>query len=775
MATSRRRAAVATGTALVAELAGRDDDRLAALLVARPDLATPPPSSLTALAARSGSRPSVERALTGLDTVELAVAEAAVALAPLHRPTPAALTKAVGLDATPAHRRLTELALLVKDLPVPALAEALGPHPAGLGPTLTELDNTGPAPATHDGAAPAAPTTAAALKAAVREAPASAVGTLDALTWGPPVGTVAADHLPEGAAWLLDHGLLRRLSPTQVVLPREVALAVRGGRTHREPPGPPADAVRSYPAPVVEAESARAAEEIVRLVGLLLQTWHAQPATVLRTGGIGVRELRRTAGALEVGDAEAALVAELAAMAGLLAQEGDEGVAWAPSREALDWREDPVPVRWARLARAWLRSARTPWLVGTRSDPGTLRAALEPTLERGWAVELRTRALGVLAELPAGAAPDAAQVHARLTWHRPRATAPERTVAAVLAEAELLGLTGAGALSPAGRAVLAGDDVDAVAAALEASLPAPVGELFVQGDLTAVVPGRPEPELAELLAACADVESRGAALTVRFTAGSVRRALDAGLGATELLDALAARSRTPLPQPLEYLVRDVARRHGQVRVGTAGAYLRVEDAAAGATLQAAPALAELGLRSIAPTVLVSPADPAEVLDALHAAGLAPVLEGPDGTVVVTGLGAGGPRPGPRGRNGRVRGLPTFPGAASSTYSRRLDAGDLGGVVARMQAGEEQARRDAARRGAGTPAATDPVHALVVLREAAEAGGAVEMVLVGATGRAERRRVRPVHVDGGRVRVLDLDRESELTVAIHRISAVRAVS
>ncbi|MPV90500.1 hypothetical protein GB882_17650 [Georgenia ruanii] len=772
----------------MAELAGRDDDQLAALLVARPDLATPPPSSLTALAARAGSRPSVERALTGLDTVELAVAEAAVALAPLHRPTPAALTKAVGLDAAPAHRRLTDLALLVKDLPVPALVEALGPHPAGLGPALAELVDADPTtatvtatngakaaePATDGDAAAAAPTTVGALRAALRNVPASAVGTLDALTWGPPVGTVAADHLPEGAAWLLDQGVLRRLSPTQVVLPREVALAARGGRTHREPPNPPADSVRTYPEAVVDAESARAAEEIVRLVGLLLQTWHTQPATVLRTGGIGVRELRRTAAALEVTDADAALVAELAAMAGLLTQEGDEGVAWAPSREALDWREDPVPVRWARLARAWLGSARAPWLVGTRSDPGTLRAALEPTLERGWAVELRTRALEVLAGLPAGAAPDAGQVHARLTWHRPRATAPERTVAAVLAEAERLGLTGAGALSPAGRAVLAGADVDAVAAALEASLPEPVGELLVQGDLTAVVPGRPEPDLAELLAACADVESRGAALTVRFTAGSVRRALDAGLGASELLDALAARSRTPLPQPLEYLVRDVARRHGQVRVGTARAYLRVEDAAAGATLQAAPALADLGLRSIAPTVLVSPADPAEVLDALHAAGLAPVLEGPDGTVVVTGLG-GGPRPALRGRNGRVRGLPAFPGAASSTYTRRLDAGDLGGVVARMRAGEEQARRDAARRGSGAPAATDPVHALVVLREAADAGEAVEMVLVGATGRAERRRVRPVHVDGGRVRVLDLDRETELTVAIHRVSAVRAVS
>ncbi|MFH5824835.1 helicase-associated domain-containing protein [Georgenia sp. AZ-5] len=773
------RAAAATGEVLAAALARRADEGIAALLRARPDLAAPPPSSLTALAARAGSRPSVERALSGLDGVELAVAEAAVALAPVRRPTPAALSKAVGVDAAPAHARLHELALLVRDLPVAALVEALGPHPAGLGPTLAELDRHAPAaaPAEAAPAEAAPPTTAAALRAVLKDAPASAAGTLDALTWGPPVGTVG-DDVPEGAAWLLGRGILRRLSPTQLVLPREVALAARGGRTHREPPTPPAaEDVRTYPAAVVEAESARAAEEMVRLVAALLRAWHQAPASVLRTGGIGVRELRRTAAALEVSEADAALVAELAAMSGLLTQDDDETVAWSPSRAALDWLEDPLPARWAHLARAWFSSARTPWLVGTRSDQGTLRAALEPTLERGWAVELRERALRVLADLPPGAGPSPAQVHELLTWRRPRATAPERTVAAVLAEAGRLGLTGAGALAPAGRAVLAGAPADEVAAALEATLPEPVGELLVQGDLTAVVPGRPEPALAELLSLCTEVESRGAALTVRFTAESVRRALDAGTGADELLAALAERCRTPLPQPLEYLVRDVARRHGQVRVGTAGAYLRLDDAAGAATLVGDPALARLGLRAIAPTVLVSPADPGEVLDVLHEAGLAPVLEGPDGAVVLTGLGAG-PRAatrvrqvGVRGRRGVARGLPTFPGAAASTYTRRPDDADLRAVVGRMRAGEARARRDAAARRDGAPAATDPVHALVLLREAATAGTPVEMVLVGPTGRPERRRVQPVHVDGGRVRVTDLDRQTELTVAVHRISAV----
>lgn len=752
---------------LAAALAGRSDPELASLLRDRPDLAAPAPSSLTALAARAGSRPSVDRALATLDTVGFAVAEAVVALAPL--PHPPAVGDAVGLDAAPVLERLAALALVVDGDPLPAVVEALGPHPAGLGPTLAELDAVAPA---GPGAAPA-PTTPEALAAVLDGAPAAAVGTLGALTWGPPVGSVSGEGiLPDGAAWLVAAGVLRRVTPTQLVLPREVALVARAGRTHREPPAPPDLAeVRRLGVAAVDAEGARRAEEVVRLVDLLLLTWQDTPATVLRAGGIGVRELRRTASALEVAEPEAAFVVELAAMAGLLSQDGAESVSWAPSSEALDWHEDPVPVRWGRLARAWLRSARTPWLVGSRSDPGALRAALEPTLERGWALTLRTRCAATLADLPGGAAPTPAQVHALLTWERPRATPAERAVGAVLAEAEQLGLTGAGALTTAGRAVLDGADEAEVAAALDAALPAPVADLLVQGDLTAVVPGRPDPALAELLGRCADVESRGAALTVRFTTGSVRRALDAGLGAGELLEALTRYARGPLPQALEYLVRDVARAHGQVRVGPARAYLLVDDAATLAGLLARPDLAGLSLRAIAPTVVVSAAGPAEVLEALRGAGLAPVLEGPDGAVVVMRGGLGATLGGSGRRGGRR--LPTFPGAPVGTYGRTADDAAAAAVIARMRAGERQVRADAARHADGALPATDPVHALAILREAASAGTPVEVVVVGARGTPERRRVRPMHVEGGRVRMRDLDRDTDLTVAIHRISAVSA--
>ncbi|WP_454083808.1 helicase-associated domain-containing protein [Georgenia sp. Marseille-Q6866] len=731
---------------VVTELSRRPDADVVTLLRERPDLPVPPPTTLTALAARACSRPSVERVLAGLDQHVLEVAEAVCALGGLGPVDAGAVRSAMGAaDATTAarvdeaHTRLERLLLVVGGLPVLALHEALGPYPARLGPPLAALD------AVH-----APVTTPEALTAVLADAPPAAHRVLDALVSGTPVGVTSGE--PAGATrWLLDHGVLQRLSATQVVLPLETGLAARGGRTHPEPhPHPPRVEAPSRPPAVVAAESTRAAEELVRLVGVVVRQWTHEPAPALRSGGLGVRELRRLAGDLGTTPEQAAEIVEIAAMAGLVGPDDDgERPVLGPAAPAADWAEDELADRWVALAEGWLDSPRMPWLVGTRDDRGTLRAALGPGLERGWAARLRRR---VLASLPTGTAPAATDVHAVLRWQAPRATPPEASVAAVLAEAELLGLTGAGALGSAGRALA--DGAGDVAAALAADLPEPVGEILVQGDLTAVVPGRPTRELAELLDQVADVESRGAALTVRFTAESVRRALDAGTEAQSLLERLADVSRTPLPQALEYLVGDTARRHGRLRVGGAGSYLRTPDEATTRALLADPRLAGLGLREIAPTALVSRALPGELLETLRRTGAAPVLEGPGGASV-------GARPEAR------RAVRTAPRVqrAGEVQVQGPDDVALERLVGRMRTGQERAdQRD------DLPA-TDPVHTVAALREAASAGSTVRVVLIGASGKPERRRVRPVSVEGGRVRMIDLDRESELVVAIHRISAV----
>lgn len=66
---------------LAEALRARDDESLAGLLRARPDLLTPVPGDITQLATRAGTRASVVRALEHLDRFALQTAEA-LAVAP---------------------------------------------------------------------------------------------------------------------------------------------------------------------------------------------------------------------------------------------------------------------------------------------------------------------------------------------------------------------------------------------------------------------------------------------------------------------------------------------------------------------------------------------------------------------------------------------------------------------------------------------------------------------------------------------------------------------
>ncbi|MBO3096328.1 helicase-associated domain-containing protein [Cellulomonas dongxiuzhuiae] len=782
-------------------LRARSDDELVALLVRRPDLATPHPATMASLAARATSRSSLDRALTWVDALVLQVLEAVVVLTPrTGAPSRQDVLTAVGAgpdDASAVTRALDDavaLLLLWPDddgalHPAPGLVDALGGSVAGLAPGTEDVDGPGgpTGPATGDDGP----------LAVLADAPPAAGPVLDALTWGPPVGlvpppgTTAADAV----TWLLAHGLLVRGDGRHVLLPRDVALALRGGRTHRAPALAPTSADAPVRDPqTVAAESARAAEHTVRLVRQLLTRWEQSPPHVLRGGGLGARDLRRTAQGLDVDDAHAAWLVETAAAAGLLADDGEETPSFVPTLEADAWSAQDVAPRWGALARAWLASARTPWLVGARDERGALRAALDPELSRPWVPRLRRAVLDVLAAAPVGAGLSAADVHAALQWRSPRSVPPLSAVEAVLTDATRLGVLGAGALAAAGRALLAGDDA---VEALAADLPAPVEEILLQGDLTGVVPGRPGADLEDLLDLAAVVESRGGAVTVRFTADSVLRALDAGTTADDLLSRLSAAARGRVPQPLEYLVRDVARRHGRLRAGAASSYVRADDPALLAGLADDPHLASLRLRLLAPTVLVADASPSELLAALRARGLAPVAEDAQGSVVH----AVAPERRVRARAARtspVRERPLPERAASVVATlRRGDVGepasrtpdarhatDAPGSyltrsvdVAHATAASRRARapRTAEAAGPGRARAaggtSEPADLLVVLREAAQARTSVWVEMVGPDGRSQRRLVRPLRVEGGRLRALDPQREAELTVAVHRIAGV----
>jgi hypothetical protein len=137
-----------------------------------------------------------------------------------------------------------------------------------------------------------------------------------------------------------------------------------------------------------------------------------------------------------------------------------------------------------------------------------------------------------------------------------------------------------------------------------------------------------------VLDAMADRESVAAASTWRFSPASVRRALDEGHTAGGLLADLAGIAAGPVPQTLEYLIGDVARRHGTIRASAVACCLRSDDTALLAEVAADRRLRGLLPRLLAPTVLGSAKPLPETLAALRKAGYAPVEEGPDGLPVL---------------------------------------------------------------------------------------------------------------------------------------------
>ena len=185
------------------------------------------------------------------------------------------------------------------------------------------------------------------------------------------------------------------------------------------------------------------------------------------------------------------------------------------------------------------------------------------------------------------------------------------------------------------------------------------------------------PELASDLNLLADVESAGGATVYRITEASLRRAMDAGRTASELHELLATHSATPVPQALTYLVDDIARQHGRLRGGHAASFLRAEDEVLLSEVLAHPIAGALGLRRIAPTVLVSPLDLTELLDGLRSAGFSPVAEDAAGAVLDL-------RP-------AVRRIPAHPRPAARRWPpAELDAQRVAELVGRMRAGDRAA-------------------------------------------------------------------------------------
>ncbi|OBY33561.1 helicase-associated domain-containing protein [Mycolicibacter kumamotonensis] len=752
----------ARGVPLGSWLADLPDESLIRLLELRPDLAQPPPGSIAALAARAQARQSVRAATDELDFLRLAVLDALLVL-----------------EADAAAVPVTELlALIGERAPADAVHEALT--------DLIERALCWGSPQQPDGALRVAAEAGAGLPwhpgqvtredpelsperimAALDDLDAPQRDLLDKLVTGSPIGRTrdAAPGAPpeHPVPRLLAAGLLRRIDDETVILPRLVGQVLRG-----EQPGPvalraPEPMVSQTTAADVDAAAAGAVIDLLRELDVILASLGDAPVPELRSGGLGVREVKRLAKTTGVDETRLGLLLEVAATARLIAADfpdpasvdqrdwpDADGPYWAPTVLADRFAERPTAERWQLLAATWLDLPARPGLIGSRGADGKPRAALSTPLFSTAAPLDRRLLLGMLAELPVGAGADAVSASQALVWRRPRWAnrLQPGPVGELLDEAHALGVLGRGALSSPGRVLLADADDAAAVAAMTKALPEPIDHFLVQADLTVVVPGPLKRELAEELAVVATVESAGAAMVYRVSEQTIRAALDAGRTGAGLHAFFARHSKTPVPQGLTYLIDDVARRHGQLRIGMAASFVRCEDPALLAQAVAVPSAEALGLRVLAPTVAVAQAPIADVLAALRDAGFAPAAEDASGTIVdIRPRGVRVPTPAERRAHRPVAG----PSGESLTS------------LVRVLRTVTSAPFDNIR--------LEPVTAMIMLKRAAAEGSTVLIGYVDAAGVATQREVSPVLVRGGQLVAFDSTSGQMRDFTIHRITSI----
>ncbi|MPZ28749.1 MAG: hypothetical protein GEV12_20720 [Micromonosporaceae bacterium] len=666
--------------------------------------------------------------------------------------------------------------------------------------------------------------------------------------------------------WAAERGLVLADSWGVPQLPREAAVALRGPGWHAPfHPQPRRPALVEVADDAVEREAAAAGGAAVEQLTTLLEAVSAAPVTLLKAGGVGVKELRRLARTVGIDELTVRLWLELAHEADLIASErssvasdvvgrsasersrvGDSVVSTTgPERDRSgaaellpttgydEWGGAEPAERLATVLPAWLDLATTPLLPSGTADRKPAPALVRDH-EGQLAAAVRHQLLQLVARLPAGhgVAHDA-DLAEPLRWLCPLLAAQhpdfDQLVATAWREAQQVGVVAHGALTSLGQALVGGPDPDGsgvdepgrpagaaspteLAAACHKLLPAAAGEVVLQADLTALVPGTPARPLAELLDAAADRESRGGAVTWRFTPGSVRRALDSGYPAERLLAELRGRSvGGTVPQPLAYLVNDLARRHGAVRARAVACVLRADDPALLAELAGARALRELQLSVIAPTVLGSARPVAETLAALRAAGYAPVAESADGTALVERVPrrrAGGTRPRQRRQPGRAAvprqlgGVPRPPSGGTRQPGRPapeppLDPLTLAGrlLAARVPAARAEPRPPAVRRrdraGHARPdpvdvAPSEPADVVDILADwaghlapgerrllahAIETDGAVTIGYTNAQGNHTTRVIDSVELDGAHLIAWCHLRDDERMFSLHRIDTV----
>ena len=662
-------------TGLADSLRRLTDDELATLLVSRPELADPPPASLSDLASRASAPYSLVGALASLDGVQRQVLDA---LALLGEPSSEVDIAALAFEAPSlpviagALERARVLGLAVATQIIdsgnrlysltPAMRRVLN-TPFDLRPPLAQLLDRYSVPELR--------TIIQNLQVELR--PVAKVGLIgdivNVLSYGPtfttlieraPSGALSAlitihDHgcvididlrpwsrhnINDDIAWLLSHALLIPYGQDAAVIPREIAVELRGGSALREfsTDAPKVGArlgadLSSRRAGIIEL-GPLAVIDTIRRIGA---TWAQDGTPSLKAGGVPVKEVRATAKALGFDEHSTARIVEVAGLAGLLvADPFTERVGPTPAFQ--EWLAEAPLTRWLTVVRAWQHSS----VPVSRVVVGARSSKTDAPLSPSWYTDIdevwrRVRIVEALASVDEEGIPNIDDVGKRAYWHGPGrwASVGDATMYTdeLMAELAILGLLRDGALTPLAKAVLFGDE-SAVASAAEPVFPPVVSTFTIQGDGTAIAPAELDGSVSSELALIGELSSSGAATVYRITEGSLRRAFDIGRTAADVVVFLTEHARPTVPQALGYLIEDVARRHGTLRVGSAASYVRCDDPALLVQVVRTKKAAKCKLWIVAPTVAMSSLTPVKLISGLRDAGFLPVQENADGDVVI---------------------------------------------------------------------------------------------------------------------------------------------
>jgi Helicase conserved C-terminal domain len=609
---------------LTEALRAMSTDELTTLLGLRPDLLEPIPDDVADLASRAATSVSITRAIDDLNIWLRTVAEA---LSALPDPTSVGDLKTMlgqgrsTVAAAVQHLRQRGLLWGQDDQLhlVRPVRDAFEPYPGGLAP---------PSPR---------PMSAEQIDAALDACGTEARVVLERLLWSPtgavryadrPV-SVASAHSP--IERLLSRQLLRPVDPETVIIPREVAWRLRSGRFTAEPVAtePPLLTGQRRDPDLVDRAAAGAAFAVLHDIELLAHQLESVPHRLLRAGGLASRDVAALARHLRTDSGHASFLIECAAAAQLIAPARTAELLPTPDYDR--WLSSDAAIRWRVVAEAWLAADR---FFARSAEAGGHTLGLEAYAPS--APSLRTTVLRIAADAQPGTVLDLDQLAGGAAWHRPRLSheplKAKQLVQWTWREASWLGLAALGAVSLFATVPL--QPYQPMPYVLADLFPTPVAGFVIQNDLTAVTSGPLEHTVAAELLLLADQESRGGGGVYRFSATSLRRAFDQGWSAAEVKLWLDDHSTTGVPQPLAYLIEDVGRRHGSIRVGPAGCYVRVADQAQAAALLAHPAAAGLGLRAIARDVLIAAVDEREVLPLLQALGHTPAIENDAGELII---------------------------------------------------------------------------------------------------------------------------------------------